>query len=244
MTTVEEIRDYWDEDAATYDDSPHHRPTSAVVRASWTAALARLLPPSPASVLDCGAGTGFLSLIAARLGHRVTALDLSPRMLERLRHAAAADGLAVEAVVGPADEPPSGTFDAVMERHLLWTLPEPAGALEAWRAVAPAGRLVLMESVWGAVDPVERWRARARNELHRLRGGAPHHHADYDEQLRRTLPLGTGTPPGRLVDLAAAACWANPRVERLRDIEWAERQELTPVERLLGVAPRLAVSAD
>lgn len=243
MGTQDEIRRYWDADAATYDDSAQHHPQSPAVQAAWTAALARLLPPAPASVLDCGAGTGFLSLIAARLGHRVTALDVSELMLERLRRAAGAEDLEITVVVGPADEPPTG-FEAVVERHLLWTLPDPARALAAWRAAAPGGRLVLVESLWGSVDPVERVRSAAQRALRRLRRAAPHHHAEYPAALRAALPLGTGTPPDRLCRLVAEAGWANPRVERLRDVEWAERQELPLFERVVGVTPRVAVAAD
>ena len=57
----DEIRRYWDEDAATYDHAPDHRAGTGAERAAWTAALARALPPAPARVLDCGAGTGFLA---------------------------------------------------------------------------------------------------------------------------------------------------------------------------------------
>src|SRR5580704_3592946 len=154
MAILDEIRRFWDDDAATYDNAPGHRPTSSGVQAAWTAALETLLPPAPARVLDCGAGTGFLSLIAARLGHGVTALDLSPHMLAVLSASAAAEGLDIDVVVGPAHEPPHG-FDAVIERHLLWTLPDPGAALAAWRAAAPEGRLVAIESLWGDADPVE-----------------------------------------------------------------------------------------
>ncbi|HLN17152.1 MAG TPA: class I SAM-dependent methyltransferase [Acidimicrobiales bacterium] len=243
MSLLDDIRQYWDDDAATYDRTPQHRPTSPAVMAAWTATLERLLPPVPAKVLDCGAGTGFLSLIAARLGHRVTALDLSPGMLEQLTRSAAAEHLAVEVVHGPADEPPADDFDAVMERHLLWTLPDPAAALAAWRRAAPEGRLVIVSSLFGTVDPVEAVRGRLRHRLRRLRGTPPEHHAEYPAEVRRHLPLGTGTDPARLVELAGSAGWTNPRLERLRDVEWAERRELPLAERLLGVTPRLAVSA-
>src|SRR5579863_6087944 len=105
-----DIRRFWDDDAAVYDDSPGHRPRDAAVVAAWAHTLAGLLPPPPTRVLDCGAGTGFLSLIAARAGHHVTALDLSPRMLQQLSVAAEAEGLAVTTVVAPADAVPAGTF--------------------------------------------------------------------------------------------------------------------------------------
>lgn len=244
MSSIDDVRRFWDEDAPTYDDATGHRPRSAMVWAAWTAALDALLPPPPARVLDCGAGTGFLSLIAASLGHRVRALDLSAGMLERLAARAASGGADVETVHAAATEPPEGPFDAVMERHLLWTLPDPLAALRAWHGVAaPGATVVLVESLWGEVDPLERGRVTVRRALGRLRRVAPEHHAEYSPALRRSLPLGTGTPPSRLVEIVAEAGWTAPRLYRLADVEWAERAELDLPERLAGVPPRFAVVA-
>lgn len=240
-----EIRDWWDADAATYDDSTDHgwAAASPALRAAWNAALHRLLPARGGRVLDVGAGTGFLSLAAARLGHRVTALDLSGGMLERLREGAALEGLEVEVVQAGAEEPPAGPFDAVIERHLLWTLPDPAAALAAWRAVAPEGRLVLFEGLWGGADPVEQLRGQTREGLRRLRGEPDHHHDRYHPAVAGELPLAGGTHPDRVVELVEAAGWGPARLERLRDIEWAQLLGLPPSSRLLGVTPRFAVVA-
>jgi SAM-dependent methyltransferase len=243
MSTTEEIREYWDADAATYDDSPSHRPTSAGETAAWIAALSRLLPPSPARVLDCGAGTGFLSLTAARLGHRVTALDLSSGMLAKLRERASSEGLPLEVVQGSATEPPPGPFDAVIERHVLWTLPDPVAALRAWRNAAPFGRLVVLESVWGAVDGAEILKSKGRQVLRRWRRTPDDHHGEYRRELRAALPLGAGTPPSRVIEMVVEAGWRTPRLERLRDVEWATAVDLRMPERLLGVPPRFAVLA-
>jgi SAM-dependent methyltransferase len=240
---IDDIRAYWDEDAATYDLAAQHRPRSPFVMAAWTAALSQLLPPPPARVLDCGAGTGFLSLIAARLGHRVTALDLSTAMLEHLRRANSAEGLDIQIVEGRADQP-TGEFDTVMERHLLWTLPDPEGSLRAWRGAAPDGTLVLVEAVWGGADPLEQARVRVRRQLRRLRGGSPDHHAEYPDDLRAALPLGRGPDPSTLVELVASAGWQRTRIVRLADVEWAERADLPMPERLVGVAPRFALTAN
>jgi SAM-dependent methyltransferase len=242
MAILDDIRRFWDDDAATYDRAAGHRPRSAAVQAAWATALERLLPPAPCRVLDCGAGTGFLSLIAGRLGHAVTALDLSSEMLSQLRAKAADEGLDIETVTASAEEPPTG-FDAVIERHLLWTLPDPRAALRAWRDSAPEGRLVAVESLWGDADPVEALRGRAREWLRRLRHGDPDHHGPYPEGVRALLPLGSGTHPRAVAEMVAGAGWGHPRLVRLRDVEWSATIELPVWERLLGVPPRFAVVA-
>lgn len=240
---LEDIRRFWDDDAAVYDDSPGHRPRDPAVAAAWATTMSALLPLPPARVLDCGAGTGFLSLLAARAGHHVTALDLSPKMLEQLSQAARREGLAVTTVVGPAEAVPAGAFDAVVERHLLWTLPDPGAALRAWRTAAPHGRLVVVESIWGRVDPAERFRSRARAGLRWLRSTPADHHGEYPAEVRAGLPYGTGTPPAAVVREVAEAGWPTPRLVRLRDVEWAERQALRLPERIVGLPPRFAVVA-
>src|SRR6266487_402337 len=70
---ADSVRRFWDADAATYDRSPDHGAATPTERAAWSAALARLLPPAPARVLDAGAGTGFLSLGGARRPDRAPA---------------------------------------------------------------------------------------------------------------------------------------------------------------------------
>jgi SAM-dependent methyltransferase len=242
--TLARIGAFWDADAATYDQATGHHPQTSIEWAAWRSALTRLLPPPPARILDVGAGTGFLSLTAAQLGYAVTAVDLSPAMLQRLASKATAAGLDVTAVTGRADELPAGTWDAVISRHLLWTLPDPLAALRCWRIASPEGRLLLLESLWGAVaDPIERGRSHARGWLRRFRGTADDHHATYDDAIRSALPLGQGTTPELLIDLVGQAGWPAPRIERLTDIEWVMQRQLPLPDRLLGITPRFAVTA-
>lgn len=106
-------------------------------------------------MLDLGCGTGGLSLLAAEQGHRVTGVDLSPAMVELARTKLA--GRDAVFLTGDAAAPPVGEqrFDAVLVRHVLWTLPDPGRALRHWRQLLrPGGRLVLVEGVWGSVSPV------------------------------------------------------------------------------------------
>jgi len=191
-----------------------------------------------------GAGTGFLSLIVSELGHQVTAVDLSSGMLRRLRAKAEQAGLEVEIVEAEAASVPPGPFHAVISRHLLWTLLEPMTALRAWHDVAPHGRLVLVESLWG--DPssrLERIRRRAGRGLARARGTAPAHHAPYPPELRAALPLAQGTSPESLLQLVSASGWASPRIHQLTDVGWAAQRGLPWPERALAGAPPFAVVA-
>lgn len=242
--TTDRVLDYWDRDAAIYDRAASHHPRNPAELAAWRATLRALLPAPPATVLDVGAGTGFVSLLLADIGYRVTSLDLSPQMLVRLRAKAEQGDHELGVVEGDAERPPAGQFDVVVERHLVWTLPRPDRALDAWRSVAPAGRLVLLESKWGAAaGPGEAARARCRRALGRLRGRPPAHHAEYDDELRACLPLGRGTRVEQLLELVAASGWGAPRLHRLDDLEWAARTVLPLPERLLGTTPRFAVVA-
>ncbi|HLI40332.1 MAG TPA: class I SAM-dependent methyltransferase [Streptosporangiaceae bacterium] len=243
VSVSEEIRQFWDEDAAVYDSSPGHHPRRPHEQAAWSAALRRLLPDPPARVLDAGAGTGFLSLLLARHGYQVTAMDLSSRMLEVLRGKAGRLGVAVQTVQADAASPPAGPFDAVVERHLIWTLPDPGAALAAWRRAAPAGRLVLLEGTWGKTAGIAAVQAGARALVRRIRGGEPGHHGHYTDRVISALPHGNGISPAEAVALVEASPWGPARLERLRDVEWAALDGLGLLDQLLGTQPRWAVTA-
>jgi SAM-dependent methyltransferase len=223
MDVHERIREFWDADADTYDAAKSHAVSDPLEAAAWRQALTEALPEPGATVLDVGAGTGALALLAAELGFRVTALDLSPGMLAQAERKARERGLEdrVRLVVGSAAEPPPGPFDAVMERHVLWTLPDPAGALRAWREVA--ARLVLFEGVWGQSDPVTRGKDLAARGLRRLLRTPPDHHAPYPEEVLAALPLAGSSSPLAMVRFVGESGWRAIRIKRLRDVEWAAR---------------------
>lgn len=237
------LRVYWDEDSRTYDRWPDHGVRSRAERAAWASELSRLLPAGTLRVLDVGAGTGFLSLTAARLGHEVTALDVSAGMLAQLEASAAREGLRVQTVCAAAHEPPDGPFDAVIERLVMWTLPDPQAALSAWRAVTvPEGRLVVVESLWTGGSLGDAMRRRARNLLRTVRGGREHH-GEYPPELVGRLPLIRDPFPDRYLREIESAGWATPTLTRLRDVEFARLIALGRLEQLLGTTPQYAITA-
>lgn len=241
--TSELARAYWDADAATYDLSHTHAPHSPVARVAWATAVEGALPTPPSRVLDVGAGTGFLSVPAARSGHAVTALDVSTAMLGVLERKAVDDGLSISVTAGDAQAVPEESFDAVMTRHLLWTLPDPGRALAGWRrATRAGGSLAAFDSMWGT-DPVERARTAVMDAIRRVRGAGSDHHAPYPEELRSRLPFSTGLHPADLVGLVESSGWTGVRLRRLRDVEWAMSLDRSLPERILGSHPIYVLTA-
>ena len=241
----ERLRDFWNADAEVYDRAPSHAASDPVEAAAWRAGLETALPPPPAAVLDVGAGTGAMSLLAAELGHRVTALDLAPGMLDRAREKAAERNLDVAFVVGPAESPPAGPFDAVMERHVLWTTADPVAVLRAWRAVTrPGGRLVLFEGLWGRTDLVQRARDVAAEALRKLYAISYDHHAHYDPEVLAQLPFSRLPSAQPLIGAVYQAGWRAVRIRRLRDVEWVRRIAAKPLLGALEQVPQYALTAD
>ncbi|CAG7640407.1 2-methoxy-6-polyprenyl-1,4-benzoquinol methylase, mitochondrial [Paenibacillus solanacearum] len=120
----------------------------------WHETLHGLVAPQgegPLDILDVGTGPGFLALQFARMGHRVSGLDLSPNMLEIAAKKAAQRQLMCTFLQGDAEALPFAdhSFDVVANRHLLWTLPRPGKAIREWmRVLKPGGRLLIMDGDW------------------------------------------------------------------------------------------------
>lgn len=146
-----EAQRYWDRAAATFDDEPDHGLHPGRVQRAWTHLLDNWLPGPEGRILDAGCGTGSLSVVMARLELDVVGIDVSPTMIERARAKTAGLGPSVEFHVMDAARPqlPRATFNAILGRHVLWVLPEPAEVLRRWaRLLAPGGRLMLIEGDW------------------------------------------------------------------------------------------------
>jgi len=99
-------------------------------------------------VLDLGCGAGDVAFAAAGLvgpDGSVVGVDRSPDALARARLRAGQRGLAqVQFVEGDVNDPaPGGPFDAIVERLVLWTVPDPAALLRRQAMVLRPGGLVV-----------------------------------------------------------------------------------------------------
>ncbi|HEX5861086.1 MAG TPA: methyltransferase domain-containing protein [Nocardioides sp.] len=151
MSSGDPVRQ-WNAEAATFDEAADHGLRDPAVREAWRGLLLSLLPASPARVADLGCGTGTLTLLLAGEGYAVDGVDFSPEMIRRARAKLGASPAAgVTFAEADAERPPLevGAYDAVLCRHVLWAMTDPAATLRRWVALlVPGGRLVLVEGRW------------------------------------------------------------------------------------------------
>lgn len=203
-----QITAFWDAVATQYDAPAHKNvaPPGSRDYDDWSDAVRPLLPARPSDILDVGTGTGFLAGITARLGHNVTAIDLSTGMLSAsaLRDTGPAITFAVADAVNPPF--PARSFDAIISRSLIWTLREPVTAFRNWHhLLRPGGRIL---AIYG------------------LAPAAPHDTADadsepgpferyYNHETQAELPAMRLADHSPLVEIATAAGFRNVTVSTL-----------------------------
>lgn len=148
----EQIRDGWDRIAAGFD-----RFTTPLSIGMAEHALGRVGLRAGMRFLDVAAGSGALSIPAARLGARVVAADISPTMIERLEARALAEGLShLEGRVmdGHALDLEDDTFDIAGSQNGVSLFPDlMRGLRELVRVTKPGGRVMLV--AFGAPRKVE-----------------------------------------------------------------------------------------
>lgn len=106
--------------------------------ATCLALLGGLVGPG-ARLLDVGCGSGALSIVAARAGADVTAIDVDPVAVEATRANAVANDVVVQASTTPLSAV-SGTWDVVVANISARAVLELSGDL--WRVLTPGGVLV------------------------------------------------------------------------------------------------------
>ncbi|WP_328475201.1 class I SAM-dependent methyltransferase [Actinoplanes sp. NBC_00393] len=154
MSAQDRINAYWTGRAPAYDEYQQRPDRLAADDQAWSEIWQSALsgvPRDVLDVLDVGTGSGQVAMTLARLGHRVTGVDLAEGMLERARaHAATIEG-GPDFRLGDAVDPgfPDATFDAVVGRYVMWTLREPQTAVANWiRLLRPGGIVAMVDSTW------------------------------------------------------------------------------------------------
>jgi len=158
-TILEENRQYWTGRASGYSEV-NQLELSTAQRQKWSDCLhteiARQFPeraPGSLRVLEVGTGPGFFAILLRELGYDVTAIDLTPAMLEEAKKNAGelADKICWMEMNAEALDFADGSFDVVLSRNLTWNLPHPDKAYSEWsRVLKPGGLLLNFDANWYA----------------------------------------------------------------------------------------------
>lgn len=152
-----ENKAYWTQRAPGYSEI-NRRELSTDRREVWKRLLVGRVSrrfadrqPGEIRVLEVGTGPGFLAILLAEAGYRVTAIDLTPSMLEEARRNAGSLGERIAFMEMNAQKLDfqDGQFDVVISRNVTWNLPEPDMAYAEWnRVLKPGGLLLNFDANW------------------------------------------------------------------------------------------------
>ena len=159
QTILSENKSYWTGRAASYSEV-NQLELSTRQRQKWSeclhAEIARQFPdcaPESLRVLEVGTGPGFFAILLRELGYDVTAIDLTPAMLEEAKKNAGelAGEICWMEMNAEALDFADESFDVVVSRNLTWNLPHPDKAYAEWeRVLKPGGLLLNFDANWYA----------------------------------------------------------------------------------------------
>ena len=168
---IDIIEEYWDNRSETFDED--HATEDIDL---WREELDKLCERKKGlKCLDIGTGTGFLAIMLAELGHEVTGIDISEKMMELGKQHAAERGVDVTFVKGEGEKMPfeDDTFDVIVNCRVLWTLTDPSESFKEWlRVLKPGGKMLAF--MRAHTEEKREWNA-------------------YDGELESDLPLRNAT---------------------------------------------------
>lgn len=247
----DEIREFWSERAATFDESVGHEIFSEAERRGWHRLIRKHLGAGKGrAALDLASGTGVISHLMHDLGFQVTGMDWSEPMLAQARAKARARKADIRFLTGDAERTmePRGRYDVIVNRHLVWTLVDPAAAFAEWFALLkPGGRLLIVDGDLGKTT----WVAGLRAALTRITGRSFEQPQMSPEMLARHASIRarvhfSDRMPGEAVAaLLEAAGFVDVVIDRrLSDIHFAQARKMPLLRALERLAQdRFAVCA-
>jgi ubiquinone/menaquinone biosynthesis C-methylase UbiE len=230
----EEIRAYWSKRAATFDLSWGHGIRTEDELAAWSSIFARHGAIEAGSrVLELASGTGEVTRALVRIGCRIDAIDLCEPMIARAR-AKHPEGN-VRFHLGDAEYTmmPDSTYDAVVSRHLVWTLVDPAAALADWfRVLRPGGRLVIVDGDWVTSTVKARFFRRLSALIDRMENTGPLWDQAAHERIISQVRFSDGLRTDALAPMIDAAGFTDLLVGSLSDVRRYQWRSATWSERL------------
>ena len=226
----DEIREFWSERAATFDQSVGHEIFSEAERAGWHKLIRKHLGEGQGrAALDLASGTGVISHLMHDMGFTVTGADWSEAMLEQARAKAKKRGAEIRFIMRDAENTaePRASYDVITNRHLVWTLVDAPAAFQEWfNLLKPGGKLLIVDGNMGRKG----WVARLRMAF----GGKPGHShlapgmAERLQRIRTQVHFSGEMPAETVVAALLAVGFVTPVIDRrLGAIHWPQARKMS-----------------
>jgi ubiquinone/menaquinone biosynthesis C-methylase UbiE len=242
----QKVASSWDIHAKGYDAQYTHGLKSLGETEQWKLALQQITGNKTLKILDVGTGTGFLALLLAELGHTVKGVDISEGMMSEARRKAETKGLPIQFCYGDAEnlDEPENTYDLVINRHILWTMQYPEKAIREWmRVLKPGGKLVIIDGDWFYRTPfysVKIFFGKLLVAVTEFKNPWSHKQ-DYDEELKRNLPMIRDENARDSVSLARKSGLIHVLTYGLEKVAAAEKEAMPLKQKLIHPHQRIVI---
>ncbi|WP_035768891.1 class I SAM-dependent methyltransferase [Butyrivibrio sp. NC2002] len=140
---------YWSKRAESFTEHKREE-IHSIKKKLWQAEFLRHFSANDKlSVLDVGCGAGFFEMVLSDFDFDVTGVDLTPEMIEKGNELLLQNGSNAHLEVMDAEKLDfsDNSFDLVISRNLVWTLPHPVEAYMEWhRVLKPGGMLLVYDA--------------------------------------------------------------------------------------------------
>lgn len=225
----DEIREFWSERAATFDQSVGHEIFSEAERRGWYQLIVKHLGKGQGrAALDLASGTGVISHLMHDMGFAVIGADWSEAMLEQARAKARKRGSDIRLIMRDAENTlePRASYGVITNRHLVWTLVDAPAAFEEWfNLLKPGGKLLIVDGNMGRKS----WVTRLRIAF----GGTAGHNnlapgmSERLQRIRTQVHFAGEMPAAAVVEALLAVGFVEPIIDRrLGAIHWPRARKM------------------